>query len=367
LQRFTSGGADVSTAPPIVSEVLRATGRPLDLATRDFFEPRFARDFSSVRVHSDVPAAESARAVNALAYTVGNDIVFANGRYAPQTSAGRHLLAHELTHTVQQQRGLPALSRAVDGGDSLDDARLESEAEAVASEITSEENEETAEVTSFDPVQDAIALGEARPARVATGRKPKPAPRLDLKKPKIKPKANPCTRDIFFEGTCQDLVTGAADRCCDPDNGLPNPKREKDIEGKPCPEHKFTPMFTCDTHCSNALKKGCSDSDNWLALPGKKFTRSQCGDIWTICANGKKTEAYVREKSVTRDKFEVGQKIVRDLGVPADTFKGGAYKPGADPKKIDSDLCCSTPARHTSVPEPTFKPGRTGLGATPKQ
>src|SRR5438445_6437819 len=68
--------------------------------------------------------------------------------FRSQTSAGRHLLAHELTHTVQQQRGLPALSRAVDGGDSLDDARLESEAEAVASEITSEENERSEEHTS---------------------------------------------------------------------------------------------------------------------------------------------------------------------------------------------------------------------------
>jgi Domain of unknown function (DUF4157) len=363
VQRSRNGGAAPTAVPPIVHDVLRAPGQPLDLASRRFFEPRFARDFSSVRVHSDPPAAASARAVNALAYTVGNNIVFANGQYSPRTPAGRHLLAHELVHTVQQQRASPTLSRAPDNNGSLDEPRLESEAEAVASEMTSDENEEATETASSDPMHDAIALNEARPAHAPTRRTPKPAPRHGLKKPKSKPKpkANPCTRNIFFEGTCQDLVTGAADRCCDPANGLPNPGREKDVEGKPCPDHKFTPMFTCDNTCSKALKKGCSDSDNWLALPRNQFTRGQCGDIWTICANGKKTQAYVREKSVTKDKFEVGQRVVRDLGVPADTFKGATYKPGADPKKIENDRCCSPPTKHTSVPEPTFQPGRTGL------
>ena len=65
-------------------------------------EPQFGHDFSSVRIHADAAAAESATAVNALAYTVGRDIVFAADRYAPATAAGRRLLAHELTHVVQQ-------------------------------------------------------------------------------------------------------------------------------------------------------------------------------------------------------------------------------------------------------------------------
>jgi len=68
------------TAPPIVHEVLRSPGRPLDAATRAFMEPRFGHDFSKVRVHADAEAAASARAVNALAYTVGNHVVFAAGR-----------------------------------------------------------------------------------------------------------------------------------------------------------------------------------------------------------------------------------------------------------------------------------------------
>ncbi len=94
------------------------SGRPLDASTRSFFEPRFGTDFSHVRVHTDSRAAESARAVNALAFTVGRDMVFGAGQYAPQTSEGRHLLAHELTHTVQQgDRADPILQRDCDNPD----------------------------------------------------------------------------------------------------------------------------------------------------------------------------------------------------------------------------------------------------------
>ena len=93
-------GPDV--APPVVHEVLRSPGRPLDDATRGFMESRFNHDFSGVRVHSDSRAAESARAVNALAYTVGNHVAFDHGQYAPGTTTGRGLLAHELAHVVQQ-------------------------------------------------------------------------------------------------------------------------------------------------------------------------------------------------------------------------------------------------------------------------
>lgn len=88
--------------PPIVGEVLRSSGQPLDADARGFFEDRFGHDFSQVRVHTDAWAAESARAVNARAYTVGRDVVFSAGTYAPSSPAGRRLLAHELSHVVQQ-------------------------------------------------------------------------------------------------------------------------------------------------------------------------------------------------------------------------------------------------------------------------
>jgi hypothetical protein len=81
------------------------SGRPLPESVRTFFEPRLGYDFSGVRVHTDAKAAESAWAVNARAYTVGRNIVFGAGQYAPGVSEGQRLLAHELTHVVQQQGG----------------------------------------------------------------------------------------------------------------------------------------------------------------------------------------------------------------------------------------------------------------------
>ncbi|HRQ40315.1 MAG TPA: DUF4157 domain-containing protein [Chloroflexota bacterium] len=102
LQRKATNQNQQETVLPIVNEVLRSPGQPLDPTTRAYMEPRFGHDFSSVRVHTDTKAAESAWAVDALAYTVGRSVVFGAGQYAPKTHAGGHLLAHELTHVVQQ-------------------------------------------------------------------------------------------------------------------------------------------------------------------------------------------------------------------------------------------------------------------------
>ena len=95
------------SAPPIIHEILRSPSQPLDPPTRVFFEARFDHDFSQVRVHVGAKAAESARAVNALAFTVGSDIVFGAGQFLPGTAEGRRLLAHELAHVVQSA-GRPA-------------------------------------------------------------------------------------------------------------------------------------------------------------------------------------------------------------------------------------------------------------------
>lgn len=102
-------------APPIVHDVLRSPGRPLDPAARTFMETRFGQDFGGVGIHADAKAAASARAVNALAYAVGNQLVFGQGQYQPGTTAGRRLLAHELAHVVQQtgssRAGYPAQAK----------------------------------------------------------------------------------------------------------------------------------------------------------------------------------------------------------------------------------------------------------------
>jgi peptidoglycan hydrolase-like protein with peptidoglycan-binding domain len=169
LQRRAVNQNGPAVAPPIVHEVLRSPGRPLDPATRAYMESRFGHDFSQVqttaatvaraglaigptndraereadrlshqvmrasapagptgtarssrhnfsdvRVHTDDRAAESARVVNALAYTVGNHVIFAKRQYAPMTTAGRRLLAHELIHTIQQAGSVTAVQRACD-------------------------------------------------------------------------------------------------------------------------------------------------------------------------------------------------------------------------------------------------------------
>lgn len=107
-----------SSLPPIVDEVLGSPGRALDLESRAYFEPRFGHDFSKVRVHTDARAARSATAVAALAYTAGRNIVFAEGRYAPGTTAGKQLLAHELAHVVQQASTPHGLESVMDAGPS---------------------------------------------------------------------------------------------------------------------------------------------------------------------------------------------------------------------------------------------------------
>lgn len=101
-KRVQAGETGQMSAPAIVDDVLAACGQALDPATQDFMESRFGHHFGQVRVHTDEKASDSARAIHAKAYTVGQNVVFGAGTYAPQTQSGRQLLAHELAHVVQQ-------------------------------------------------------------------------------------------------------------------------------------------------------------------------------------------------------------------------------------------------------------------------
>jgi hypothetical protein len=113
VQRKAENAGPVSTGSASVDSVLRSSGQPLDRATRREMESRIGFDFSHVRLHTNDEAGKSAQQLSAKAYTVGSDVVFAPGRFAPQSSEGRHLLAHELTHVVQQtttpERAHPAV------------------------------------------------------------------------------------------------------------------------------------------------------------------------------------------------------------------------------------------------------------------
>ena len=114
MQRKPENSSETSS-PAVSDRFVQdiGVGQPLDARTRGFFENRFGHDFSQVRLHTDAKAAESARSVKAMAYTLGHNIVFGTGKYDPATMTGQRLLAHELTHVLQQKESPKAGSATV--------------------------------------------------------------------------------------------------------------------------------------------------------------------------------------------------------------------------------------------------------------
>ena len=144
LQR-TAGNASVASMlgeekerSPVLDVVGSGGGQPLEKGIRSGMEASFGHDFSEVRVHTGARASDSAKSVQAHAYTVGSDIVFQGDRYSPGTAEGQRMLAHELTHVVQQRSG-PVDGTPAGGGISVSDPsdRFEREAEATADRVTS--------------------------------------------------------------------------------------------------------------------------------------------------------------------------------------------------------------------------------------
>ncbi|MBN2005843.1 MAG: DUF4157 domain-containing protein [Anaerolineae bacterium] len=114
-QRAGGNDADRGISPQVEGQVagLRGGGAPLPQSERDFFEPRLGADLSQVRVHTGSVAVQTSRDLNARAYTVGSDIAFNAGEYQPGSSAGRRLMAHELTHVIQQTGATPPAPHTV--------------------------------------------------------------------------------------------------------------------------------------------------------------------------------------------------------------------------------------------------------------
>jgi hypothetical protein len=140
LQRV-AGNASVNSlleedSSPVLDVVGRGGGQPLEAGTRSAMEDRLGHNFSDVRVHTDGVSSSSARALNAHAYTVGSDIVFQSGQYEPDTPTGQHMLAHELTHVVQQRAG-PVEGTPAPGGIKISDPsdRFEREAQQTADRV----------------------------------------------------------------------------------------------------------------------------------------------------------------------------------------------------------------------------------------
>lgn len=158
VQRQPVDPSTLSTAETNGHSVIPpGSGEPLDEKTRDFMESRFGADLSDVRLHTDTRAAASAEALDANAYTRGRDIYFARGKYAPQTSGGQNLLAHELTHTIQQSEGIapttPAIYTLEDVVVGQADDPLEREADRVADAVVSVDNDSSLRRTAAQIAQ----------------------------------------------------------------------------------------------------------------------------------------------------------------------------------------------------------------------
>jgi len=237
LQRMAKGAGISSAVPPIVHDVLRTPGQPLERNIRSHFETRFGRDFSGVRVHADARAAESADAVNAQAYTVGRDIVFNRGFYAPGTAHGRNLLAHELTHTVQQNLASPSSQLTIDNN-----PELERQADSAVS----------GDAASIDAVAGRTGGGVLARTIVTddgpvTGAKDNPP----SDKPNKKPKAAPAAQTA----KCDQMPGGSTDCEIDPQTGTPTGKVTHEVTdtnpcSRPCVEkHEAVHVKQLKTFC----------------------------------------------------------------------------------------------------------------------
>lgn len=207
LQRHSHGcgGNSHDAWPSSVNDTLARAGRPLDAETRSFMEERFCgSDFGGVRVHDDTAAASSARDVDAQAYTVGQHVVFGDGQYQPHRESGRHLLAHELAHTVQQQ-GLQRSGASTVADCGPDYRRLEAEADHAADRA----------MHGGSPV--STGLLSASGPRLSRKKEPKPAPKPDDKneKPSFKADYDTTTynRSFTLTGTAvPEQATGTVDK-----------------------------------------------------------------------------------------------------------------------------------------------------------
>jgi hypothetical protein len=282
-------------------------------------ERRFGHDFSRVRVHHDAQAAASARVVGAQAYTVGHDVVFGTSQYAPAAVSGRHLLAHELTHVVQQAKS-PGVQPKLKIG--VADDQYEREADRVAMRI--HDDQSMMLHAPYSPQASNLKPGLIQRRAIYTGK-------------------------ILDEGSCEHLACNSKWACEDNENGLKCPEGTRNASE----EKKYRPLFTCDTKCEN--NKTCSDTDNWMAIPKARFARSKCDQDLVICANGAFTHAHVRDRSHV-EAWEVGHGVQDDLNVsPYETFRGSIYGDENDAAFKKDSKCrkAATPEKSEGESSPT--------------
>ncbi len=157
LQRMTRD-RETQLQPSLAEAIESApSGQPLQDNARAFLEPRMSHSFENVRIHADSQADNLAQQVNANAFTTGNDIFFRQGAYQPDSSAGMQLLAHELTHTVQQTQG-PVAGTPSEGGVNISDPNDSFEQAAVQNAEAMMQTAPSSTPSSVAPVQRQIAV-----------------------------------------------------------------------------------------------------------------------------------------------------------------------------------------------------------------
>ncbi len=241
IQRASQQAGSMEIVPASVDHVLAGPGKPFDAVLQQDMEQRFGHDFSRVRVHTGSAAAQSAREVNAHAYTVRNDIVFGAGQFAPATHAGRRLLAHELTHVIQQSQQSAGISPLIQRQPDKDKKEPSSEVgkalkknslfkklpefaqEKILDEIDKAPETITQEI--FDRIIDLAPIdsqykgglkkvGEAI-IKTITGRNPPSTSKCDI------PGYHEGTSSIYKGMCCSSTIESAA-TCCPKDKFAPN-------------------------------------------------------------------------------------------------------------------------------------------------
>jgi hypothetical protein len=331
IQRSKAGAAKQAPSPlvpSLVGDVLRSSGRPLDAATRADMSARFRFDFSRVRIHDDARAAQSASLVAAVAYTVGRDVVFGNGRYAPATDPGRRLLAHELTHVVQQDRSGSAAAQAFSIGPAHGSA--EREADAMA---------------------DAVMAGSPLPPIAGTPGAVLQRARLD----------NTSTREQILDlGSAEALACCDSNACVDDAHGFEckdfdcattGDKSAKNNALKN-PGHKFSPHLKCDSPCGKNFTASYTGDERIVAMPsGRRKGKDKCGQTLAICHGGKAVEVTIGEYS-NHNVWEASPGVAKALGTEPD-FRGSIYPSMSDPDMKDDANC--TPKSKPAKPAPPPK------------
>jgi flagellar motor protein MotB len=332
IQRFAGQlNGQMNSAPDSIARTLASSGRPLDLVLQQDMERRFGHDFSQVRVHSGAAAAQSASDVNAQAYTVGHNVVFGAGRFAPGTQQGRRLIAHELTHVVQQATSPSSTIQrqpeeeeepASDFGKELKKDSLFQELEKAARDKILKEIDKAPETITkavFDKIIDLAAIdqqykdglkkvGEAI-IKIITNRKSPSTSKCDAL-----PEYHEGGSSLY-KGMCCRGSTESAEACCPKD--------------KFAPRNGGSNCCTADEFVSAAgkcEKPAAIDIGTLCVTPGKRDTFGKCcmppfKVIDGMCVNPVKPEPPPQPFSL---KFTVG--VIDDYNID-ESILNGRQKP----------------------------------------